>query len=263
MPRAPRAVCDAEAVIILETLVRRWYVFGFIALFFWAASAERGWRRSLRFLAIAGFIEFIAEFASTRVGVPFGGYEYTAMSQGQELYLTNIPLFVPVSFGVAVWAGRSLAQVGMRARTPGRLIVVGALTAAALDLIIDPMTLRGRQWFLGPLYQFDSTTGWFGVPWTNALGWIAVSGAVLWVDELFEVGRTRTSEAIRGPTLAVIIGAFFLVMALITRNWAILLGQFAVAGVLWALCAANIAEAAAGAQRPPPEETATDEPDEA
>lgn len=236
-------------MILLETLGRRWYAFGFIAVFLWAASAERGWKRALRFLAIAAVVEFIAEYASTHYGVPFGRYSYIAPTHGDELYVSNVPLFVPLSFGVAVWAGRSLAQVGLGARTTGRLILTGALTAAALDLIIDPMTLRGRSWFMGPLYLYDAGGPWFDVPWSNLAGWIAVSGIVLWIDELFETGRARVMDPVRGPTLAAIIAGFFLALALVTRHWAIFLGQALVAAALVALTGRSIRDAVAAAER--------------
>lgn len=238
-------------MIILETIIHRWYVFGFIALFFWAASAERDWKRTLRFLAIAGVVEFIAEFTSTHYGFPFGRYEYIAETRGDELYLSNIPLFVPISFGVALWAGRSLAQAGLRARSATRVIVLGAVMAMALDLIIDPMTLRGRSWFLGPLYLYESGGVWFDVPWSNAGGWLLVSALALWVDELFETHRARVIDPVRGPTLAVVIVVFFMLIALLTTHWRIFVGQAVVAAILWALCAANITQAYTEADAPP------------
>jgi putative membrane protein len=232
-------------MIVLSTLVERWYAFGFIALFFWAASAERGWRKALRFLAVAFFIEFIAEFLSTHYGFPFGSYEYIAPTRGDELYLSNVPLFVPLSFGVVVWAGRAIAQTGFRARTPGALIVVGALVAAAIDLVVDPMTLRGRSWFLGPLYAYDAGGPWFGVPWSNIAGWIGVSAVILWVDELFDAGEARAMEPIRGVTMGALIAAFFLVIALFTRHWAIFAAQAIVCGAFVWSCAPNVRRAVA------------------
>lgn len=236
---------------MLETLIRRWYAFGFLAAFFWAASAERGWKRAARFWAIAMVIEFTAEFLSTHTGFPFGRYSYTAATRGDELYLSNVPLFVPMTFVVVVWAGRSLAQVGLKARRAEQVVIAGAVFAALIDLIIDPMTLRGRFWFLGPLYEFDSFSGWFGVPWTNFVGWVGVSALILFTDELFETGRARTIEAIRGPTLAAVIAAFFVGLAIWTRQWAILAGQLGVGGLIWVLTAANIREAAADEQAEP------------
>ncbi len=238
-------------MLLIETILRRWYAFAFLGLFFWAASAERGWKRALRFFAVAAVIEFLAEYLSTHWGFPFGRYDYTGFTRGDELYVSNIPLFVPVTFCVVVWAGRSLAQVGMRARRPGALIVFGAVTAAALDLIIDPMTLRGNSWFLGRLYTFEADGPWFGVPWSNLGGWVLVSAVVLWVDELFEVGRERVVEPLRGPTLAAVIAGFFLLLALGTRHWGVFFGQLGITGIMWAASAANVRAAIAAARAGP------------
>src|SRR5687767_5127844 len=141
-------------MIVLETLGMRWYAFGFVALFFWSALAERSLLKALRFLAIATFVSLIAELSSTRNGVPYGAYEYTGLTKGRELYIANVPLFVPVSFGVVVWAGRALAIAGFKARTRGLQMLIGALCATTIDLVMDPMTLRGSSWFLGNLYGF-------------------------------------------------------------------------------------------------------------
>lgn len=232
-------------MILLDTLLLRWYAFGFLVVFFWAASAERGWRRSLRFFAIAAVIEFLAEYLSTHTGFPFGGYEYVAATRGDELYISNIPAFVPLTFVVVVWAGRSLAQAGLRAHRPVQLIVLGAVLAAVLDLIIDPMTLRGHSWFLGRLYTFDHGSWWFGVPWSNFGGWVLVSGLILWVDELFEAGRARAIEPIRGPTLAGLIVVFFVGLAVATGHWGIAGAQVGLAAALWIATASNVREAVA------------------
>jgi uncharacterized membrane protein len=139
-------------MIFFETIGHRWYAFAFIVAFFWAASAERDWKRALRFILVASGISLTAEYLSTHTGFPYGRYEYIAQTRGSEIYISNIPLFVPISFGTVVWAGRALAnRIGI---SSGILIVWGAILAAAIDLIIDPMTLRGESWFLGSVYRY-------------------------------------------------------------------------------------------------------------
>lgn len=238
-------------MILLETIVRRWYAFAFLIPFFWAASAERGWRRALRFLVTAAVVAYIAEYMSTHSSFPYGRYDYLAGTQGDELYVSNVPAFVPITFGIVVWAGRSLAQVGFRALTPGRLVLGGALCAAALDLVIDPMTFRGNDWFLGRLYAFRASGGWFDVPWSNLAGWIGVSAAILWVDELFDYGKPRAVDPIRGPALAAMVSAFMILVALATRHWAIFLAQVVVVGLLALATFRNIGAAAREAEEGP------------
>jgi len=219
-------------VIVLETLALRWYAFGFIAVFLWAALPERGWMRALRFLLIAAVVEGIAEYTSTHYGFPFGEYTYVAHTRGDELYLSNIPLFVPLSFGVAVWAARSVARVGLRADSGARLVVVGALTAAVIDLVIDPMTLRGSEWFMGSLYSYEASGGWFGVPWSNFGGWVLTSAAILFLDEAFDARAAPVVPSVRGVLLAAVICGFFVVVALATGQFGVALGSVLVVGGL-------------------------------
>ena len=47
-------------MIVLGTIVRRWYAVAFIAGYFWAASTERGWKRVVRFWLIASGVAFVA-----------------------------------------------------------------------------------------------------------------------------------------------------------------------------------------------------------
>lgn len=212
-------------MIVLETLGRRWYAFAFVVAFFWAASAAGSWRRALRFLAIAAALSLAAELSSTRNGFPYGRYSYIAHTRGDELSLWNVPLFVPVSFGTMVWAGRSLAISGIRAASPAVRILGGALMAGIVDLAIDPMTLRGSEWFLGDLYAYQAG-GYFGVPWSNFGGWLLVSAAILALDEAAARPRPfaalpELDEAARGTTLAFGILGFFVVVALATASWAV------------------------------------------
>lgn len=209
-------------MILLETLARRWYAFGFIVFFFWAAAAAGGWRRALRFLVIAGAFSLGAELASTHGPFPYGRYAYVAPTRGDEIYLWNVPLFVPFSFGTVVWAGRSLALSALRPRSAFALVLGGAVMAAIADLVIDPMTLRGGSWFLGDLYRFEAG-GYFGVPWSNFGGWLLVSAAIIATDHAFESRRRSPAaqEAARGTALAFGIMGFFLVIALATAEWAI------------------------------------------
>ena len=86
--------------LLLGTLLRRPYVFAFLITFVWAATRDLGPLRMLGFLAWGFAVAFAAEYASTRVGVPFGLYHYTGATRGTELYLSNVPFFDSLSFPV-------------------------------------------------------------------------------------------------------------------------------------------------------------------
>jgi putative membrane protein len=206
-------------MIVLETLGRRWYAFGFVAVLLWSASDEDGGLvRAIRFLSIAFVVQLAAELSSTRNGFPFGRYTYVAPSRGDELYISNVPLFVPVAFGTVVWAGRAVASAILTVRGVA-LAVSGALAAAVIDAAIDPMTLRGSRWFLGPLYAYESGGPLFDVPWSNFAGWILAAGVILLADGAFKT--SPASPSARSLALPAGILAFFIALALATRQWAI------------------------------------------
>jgi putative membrane protein len=188
-------------VIVLETILRRWYVFAFLAGYFATSVPERGWRNSLRFAAIAFGIAFAAEYTSTRTGFPFTSYRYTADTHGDEMYLSNVPLFVPLSYAVMISAGRSVGSRLLEMPSVIGLVAAGAVCTMAIDVVVDPIALRGGQWFLGDLYRYDGPGQWFGVPLGNFGGWLLVSMVVIAADLLLSGERTARVGA-RGISLA-------------------------------------------------------------
>lgn len=219
-------------MIVLETLGRRWFAFAFVAALVWAAWPDGGWRRGLRFLAISFVLSFAAEYASTRTGFPYGGYEYIAPTHGKELYLSNVPLFVPLSFGAVVWSGRALALGTRFARGLPGLAIGGAFFATVIDAAVDPMTLIGSRWFLGDLYRYDAGGSWFDVPWSNFAGWVLVSAVIIALDEAAHRRPPLRATFGRGRLLALGTCVFFVVLALATRSWAIAAGSLALTAVL-------------------------------
>jgi len=54
-----------------------------------------------------------------------------------------------------------------------------------IDVVIDPVALRGEQWFLGRVYYYADPGIHFGVPLANYLGWVVVGLIALTVYDLF------------------------------------------------------------------------------
>ncbi len=228
-------------MIVLHTITHRWWALAFIPAFFWVATAERTWRRALRFLAVASCVSLAAEYLSTHTGFPYGRYDYIANTHGSELYISNVPIFVPLTFGIVVWVGRALVnRANIR---PGTLIVGGALFATAIDLVIDPMTLRGGTWFLGRLYSYRSSGLWFNVPWSNYAGWVLMSALILTIDSVFEARAPKKVDARRGPMLAYGMCGFFIVIALATSHWAIAAASAGVTIVIMSIARARLSRA--------------------
>lgn len=169
--------------LLAGSLLLRPYVFALLALYLVAAIADWGWRRTAAFTTLAGGIAFLAEFTSTRIGIPFGLYHYTGATQGHELYLGNVPFFDPLSFAFLAYASLGLARLVLGrcarwtgSREPGgvALAVGTGLLMTWLDVVIDPLAVRGDRWFLGRIFYYPDPGHYFGVPVANFVGWAVV-----------------------------------------------------------------------------------------
>jgi len=121
-------------------------------------------------------VAMLAELSSTRTGFPFGLYEYTGLTRGQELFIADVPFIDSLSFVFLAYAAFCLARIALAGRGAPRWVM--ALTAGALmmalDIVIDPLAVRGDRWFLGPLFAYTTAGPYFGVPFSNFAGWVLV-----------------------------------------------------------------------------------------
>jgi len=168
--------------LLVGSLLLRPYVFFFLAAFLVAGHRDLGLRRTLLFGAVVWPIAWLAEFCSTRVGIPFGLYHYTRITRGQELYVADIPFFDPLSFTFLAYAAFCLARfalAGRHASAPALALLAGFLMMM-LDLVIDPVAVRGDRWFLGRIFYYPDGGIYFGVPLSNFAGWWAVGAASIY-----------------------------------------------------------------------------------
>lgn len=194
------------------TVALRPYVVGFLAFFLVAATRDLGRVRTLGFLSWGLLVAVVAELVSTRVGVPFGLYHYTGETAGTELFLSNIPFFSPLSFPFLAYASFCLARralgpgwPGSRAGRLGMVALSGALMTL-LDVVIDPLAVRGDRWFLGHLFTYPEGGIYFGVPLSNFAGWFLVGCATVG-------GYVRAAGEVRlgSPRLGIVL--YYLVLA--------------------------------------------------
>ncbi|HET9883502.1 MAG TPA: carotenoid biosynthesis protein [Candidatus Binatia bacterium] len=188
---------DDLPLLFVKTLLLRPYVFIFLAAFLVIARGLFGWRRTGAFFLAGWITAFLCEFSSTRTGVPFGYYYYTGSTVGQELYIADVPFMDSLSFTFLLFASYCMALVfllpAVPRSNPHRLYLVLdpsistawpslVLTAAFLmfiDVIIDPVALRGDRWFLGQIYGYPDPGLYFGIPLMNFAGWAVVGFVAL------------------------------------------------------------------------------------
>jgi len=220
-----------EAIgLFLSTVLLRPYVFLFLALYLWAAAAAIGWRRTALFTAIAWVVAFAAEYSSTRNGIPFGFYSYIPATRGRELWISNVPFMDSLSFTFLAYVSFALAQclrlpsgAGARevneVRRSWSVLGLTAFLFMLIDVVIDPVALRGDRWFLGKIYEYPTPGIYFGVPLTNFLGWGVVGFVVIALfqrlDRVLRAERTSgrgVRPILRGAALYFLILVFNLGM---------------------------------------------------
>lgn len=165
--------------LLAGSLLLRPYVFAFLLVFLIAGARDLGLRRTLLFGGVVWPIAWLAEFSSTRVGIPFGLYHYTGLTRGRELFVADVPFFDALSFTFLAYAAFCLARRLLAGRTvpPGGTAVLAGFLMMMLDVVIDPVAVRGQRWFLGHLFYYPAGGAYWGVPLSNFAGWWIV-GAV-------------------------------------------------------------------------------------
>jgi putative membrane protein len=184
-------------------------------------------------------VAWVSEFASTRIGVPFGFYHYTGTTRGLELYIANVPLMDSLSFTFLAYASFCVARAVLGPDAPaGRLTLTGGLLMMLLDVVIDPIAVRGNRWFLGRIFYYEEPGVYFGVPLSNFVGW-ALVGAGGIGGYLALTGDRRGSRPAAGTALYYAVLAFNLAVTAWIREWVLLglglLLHVATAAVLWAV----------------------------
>lgn len=178
-----------------KTLLLRPYVFIFLGIALLAAARLMGRRRTAIFFLLTWATAFAGEFSSTRTGIPFGWYFYNDSTRGQELYISNVPFMDSLSFTFLLFTSYCLALVFLlpahgrglnlmlrddpAIRTSRAVLLLSALFFVLLDVVIDPVALRGDRWFLGKIYFYPEPGIHFGVPIANYVGWAVVGLAAL------------------------------------------------------------------------------------
>ena len=214
--------------MIINTIVTRPYFVVFFLTYLFGCSMHMGVKRALLF-AVAGYlVAWLAEFSSIHNGIPFGSYYYIATTKGKELWFMGVPFMDSMSFVFLAWASYSMALAAvspaLRAGTTLYLLerkkirysrearLLGALFFVLLDVIIDPVALRGDRWFLGHIYGYPEPGLYFGVPIANFVGWFVVGFVLIWLlqttDSFLEkrraadwFGRRLTWRYVIGPSL--------------------------------------------------------------
>ncbi|HEY6838170.1 MAG TPA: carotenoid biosynthesis protein [Geobacteraceae bacterium] len=177
--------------IAVGTVTMRPYVFAFLAAYLVAAVTHLGWEKTLVFTVVGYFIAFLSEFASINTGFPYGWYYYIETTRGQELWVAGVPFFDSLSYvflaycsyatallvvsPIKAWKWSVVTLETRAIRRSVAVLVLASFFQVFLDIIIDPVALQGKRWFLGQIYGYREAGVHFGVPLSNYGGWLVTS----------------------------------------------------------------------------------------
>ena len=225
--------------LLAGTIWLRPYVFIFLGAYLLIAVWHLGAGRALTFLVLGYLISWAAEFASIHWGFPFGDYVYIPATVDQELWVAGVPFMDSLSYVFLAYASYTMARLALTpdggekrrfllaeeaaGRGAWRLVILGAVLMVSLDIVIDPLALRGYRWFLGQIYGYPGSGVYFGIPLSNFGGWLVVSLGLMAVLQLiinrapaspgWDWGRRRFPfQALLGPGLYLGILGFNLAM---------------------------------------------------
>ncbi len=131
-----------------------------------------GWRWTSGLTAIY-LLSFVSEHVGTGYGIPFGGYAYTGLL-GLRIG-PRVPVLIPLSWFLMSMPAWVIARSVFPDPQAGR---VGRVALGAWGLVLWDLALDPAMSFLAPYWQWAETGPYYGMPWSNLLGWF-VTGVVL------------------------------------------------------------------------------------
>ncbi|HUN59605.1 MAG TPA: carotenoid biosynthesis protein [Candidatus Binataceae bacterium] len=188
--------------LLIGTILLRPYVFVFLAAFLFISIVNYGLRTTILFTVVTSATANLCEWSSIHNGFPFGLYHYIDATRSRELWIAGVPLMDSLSFTflgfasytVAMLANAPLYHRGLdfrlldttRLRRSPRVWLMAALFMVMVDLVVDPLSVRGDRWFLGKLFWYDPPGPHFGVPISNYLGWFFIAAIAVGLFQMLD-----------------------------------------------------------------------------
>ncbi len=188
--------------LLLSTIALRPYVFVFLASYLFIAIVNFGLRTTILFTALTYTVAVLCEWSSVHNGFPFGLYHYIEATRGREIWIAGVPLMDSMSFtflsfvsySVALLVSSPLYRRGFdlrlldtwKLRRAPQVWLMAAIFMVMIDLVVDPLSVRGERWFLGKIFWYDPPGPHFGVPISNYLGWFFVAAVTVAIFQLLD-----------------------------------------------------------------------------
>jgi uncharacterized membrane protein len=231
--------------LLLSTILLRPYVFVFLAAFLVIAIVNFGVRTTVLFTVLTYLVGLGCEYSSVHNGFPFGLYHYVQTTRGQEIWVFGVPFFDSISYTFLAFASYTVALLlcsplyrrgrdvrsldTWQIRRSPRVWLMAALFMVMVDLVVDPLSVRGDRWFLGRIFWYDPPGPHFGVPISNYLGWYFIAAISIAIFQILDWRLNRTaskplgvlpdlpSRSLLGPLLYAGIVGFGITMLFLIR----------------------------------------------
>jgi uncharacterized membrane protein len=126
-----------------------------------------GLRHTASVFIIVASLAYFAELLGVTFGFPFGKYHYTAVLQPQ---IAGVPVLIPLTWMMMLPPAWAVGQLITRASGHAiSFVIVSGLAFTAWDLFLDPQMVAWDFW------HWEIPGQYFGIPWSNYLGWMLVS----------------------------------------------------------------------------------------
>ncbi|MEJ5300519.1 MAG: carotenoid biosynthesis protein [Thermodesulforhabdaceae bacterium] len=203
--------------LLWNTILFRPYVFIFLGFYILSASLFFGVKRTLAFIPLGYSVAWVSEWCSTHYGIPYGFYRYIPDTIHKELWVGGVPFMDSLSYVFLSYAAYGTTfflflryKLPIESFSSWRFTFLGAFLLIVLDIIIDPVALRGDEWFLGKIYEYPSGGIYFGVPLSNFGGWFLVGIVLMRFLQWF--GKPRLAFPPRNSGLFLAVGLYIAVL---------------------------------------------------
>jgi len=207
--------------VLLYTLIKRPYVFLFLAAFLYLGIRHQGLVRTLIWMAFGYIIAFASEYSSIHNGFPYGEYHYIYENLRGELLLAGVPVWDSISYAFMTYAGYTTAIYVWPKGKAWQHWVIGGFLTMLLDVITDPVAKLGKDWFLGEIYYYAHEGIYFGIPWTNFAGWFLVALAIIGANLLMKKQNFYWRINLLFPAFYISICLFSTVIAFFIKAYAL------------------------------------------
>lgn len=233
---------------LLNTIALRPYVFIFLLVYLIGCSFHLGLKRAVLFCVIGYFLTWLSEYSSIHNGFPYGYYRYIETTMSTELWVLGVPFMDSLSYVFLAYASFSLALLAASPVRLGKKVIyiletkdlryslkttlLGAVFMTCLDVIIDPVALRGERWFLGKIHEYPAGGIYFGVPISNFAGWFIVGFILILALQRIDryLGEVGDIAGYRFPWRYLIGPALYYSVLLFNLYMTFLIGEYTMAG---------------------------------